>query len=157
MFELLIAVSAAVLGGALVIITFVAWAVRREDACLSMAEEAPGPITRSVRRLLGLHVMGVAGPVRPAYYSGRHPDRLGPARRPHVSRQTVDWPPDWPAHHGDRQSRPAYWNDPSWDRPAEGTGGREDRPTYPLDPPDDWPPDPARPRRRAPLPAGPRH
>jgi hypothetical protein len=148
MFQLLIAVSGAAFGAALAIIAFVAWAVRREDACLSMAEEAPGPITRAVRRLLGLHVIGVAGPARPSYYPGR----TGPARRPRGTGR----PADWPAHGSDRQGRPTYWNDPSRDWPADGTDGHEDRPTYRIDPPDDWPPDPARSRRAATLPAGPR-
>lgn len=155
MFELLIAVSGAAFGAVLAIIAFVAWAVRREDACLSMAEEAPGPITRAVRRLLGLHVMGVAGPARPAYYPGRHPDRpSGPARGSHGAGR----PADWPAHGSGREGRrPAYWNDPSWDWPAHDTDGHQDRPGYRIDPPDDWPPDPAHPRHAATLPAGPRH
>jgi hypothetical protein len=155
MFELLIAVSGAVFAATLAVIAFVSWAIRREDACLSMAEEAPGPITRAVRRLLGLHVMGLTGPARPAYYPGRRPDRLGSARRPQGSGRTANWP----AHGIDRQARPAYWDDPSWDWPADGTDGREDRPSYRIDPPDDWPPDPDpdRPRRDAIVPAGPRH
>jgi hypothetical protein len=147
MFELLIAVSGAAFGAVLAIIALVAWAVRREDACLSMAEEAPGPITRGVRRLLGLHVMGVAGPARPAYYPGRP----GQALRPQGGRR----PADWPAHGSDRQGRPAYWNDPSGDWPAGGADGHDDRPAYRIDPPDDWPPDQARPRRdTTTLPAG---
>jgi hypothetical protein len=140
MLELLIAVSAAAFGAVLAIIAFVAWAVRREDARLSMAEDAPGPMTRAVRRLLGLHVMGIAGPARPAYHTGRRTGRAA----------------DWPAHGRDRESRPAYWNDPSGDWPGHGTYGYQDRPAYRIDPPDDWPPDPARARRDATLPAGPR-
>lgn len=153
MLELLIAVSGAAFGAVLAIIAFVAWAVRREDACLSMAEDAPGPITRAVRRILGLHVMGVTGPARPAYYPRRRSDRpTGPARPPYRTGR----PTDWPAH-GGREGRPAYWNDPSGDWPAHGTDDREDRPAYRIDPPDDWPPDPARPRRDTALPAGPRY
>jgi hypothetical protein len=138
MFELLIAVSGAAFGAVLAIIAFVAWAVRREDACLSMAEDAPGPITRAVRRLLGLHVMGVTGPARPAYHTDRRASRRA----------------DWPAH--GRDSRPDYWNDPSRTWPADGASDHEDRPAYRIDPPDDWPPDGTRPRRDAALPAGPR-
>lgn len=140
MLELLIAVSAAVFGAVLAIIAFVAWAVRREDACLSMAEDAPGPITKAVRRLLGLHVMGIAGPARPTYHAGRR----------------TSWAADWPAHGTDREDRPGYWNDSSGDWPGDGTYVYQDRPAYRIDPPDDWPPDPARPRREATLPAGPR-
>lgn len=140
MFELLIAVSGAAFGAVLAIIAFVAWAVRREDACLSMAEDAPGPITRAVRRLLGLHVMGLAGPARPAYHAGRRTSRRA----------------DWPTHGSGRGNRPAYWNDPSGSWPADGTSDHEDQPAYRIDPPDDWPPDPARPRPDAALPAGPR-
>jgi hypothetical protein len=140
MLELLFAVSGAAFGAVLAIIALVAWAVRREDACLSMAEDAPGPITRAVRRLLGLHVMGVAGPARPGY-SGRRTGR----------------PADWPAYGSGREGRPAYWNDPPGDWRADGTDGHGDRPAYRIDPPDDWPPDPARPRRDATLPAGPRY
>ena len=90
MFELLIAVSGATFGAVLAIIAFVAWAVRREDAYLSMAEEAPGPVARSVRRLLGLHVMGLAGPARPAY----HPRRRG--SRADQPTYRIDPPDDWP-------------------------------------------------------------
>lgn len=140
MLELLIVVSAAAFGAVLAIIAFVAWAVSHEDACLSMAEDAPGPITKAVRRLLGLHVMGIAGPARPAYYAGRHTGRTA----------------DWPAHGRDREIRPGYWNDPAGDWPADGRYGYEDRPAYRIDPPDDWPPDPAWPRHDATLPAGPR-
>ena len=140
MLELLIAVSGAAFGAVMAIIAFVAWAVRREDACLSMAEDASGPITRAVRRLLGLHVMGLAGPARPAYHAGGRTSRRA----------------DWPAHGSGRDNRPAYWNDPSGNWPDGGTSDHEDRPAYRIDPPDDWPPDPARPRRDAALPAGPR-
>ena len=148
MLELLIAVSAAAFGAVLAIIAFVAWAVRREDACLSMAEDAPGPITKAVRRLLGLHVMGLAGPARPAYY-GRRPASPGRPAYP------AGRPADWLAHGTGREGRPGYGNDRSWDRPAHYSDDREDRPAYRIDPPDDWPPDPARPRRDASLPAAP--
>lgn len=64
MLELLIVVSAAAFGAVGAIIGFVAWAVRHEDARLSLADRASGPVTHGVRRLLGVHVMGVPGPAR---------------------------------------------------------------------------------------------
>jgi hypothetical protein len=65
MFVLLIAVAAAVFGATAAIVLLVAWAVRREDACLTMADPPSGPVTLAVRRLLGLQAMGIAGPARP--------------------------------------------------------------------------------------------
>jgi len=59
MFGLLIVAAAAIFGAVAAIILLVAWAVRREDACLTMADLPPGRAAHVVRRLLDLHVVGV--------------------------------------------------------------------------------------------------
>lgn len=65
MFGLLIVIAAAAFGAVAAVILLVAWAVRREDAYLTMADPPAGPLTLAVRRLLGLHAKGITGPARP--------------------------------------------------------------------------------------------
>jgi hypothetical protein len=65
MLDLLTAICAAAFGATVAVITLVAWAVRREDACLTMTSTSRDPVLRGVRRLLGVHVMGMTSTARP--------------------------------------------------------------------------------------------
>jgi hypothetical protein len=65
MLDLLTVICAAAFGATVAVITLVAWAIHREDACLTMTDHAQDPVFRGVRRMLGVHVMGMTGPARP--------------------------------------------------------------------------------------------
>jgi hypothetical protein len=113
MFGLLIVIAAAAIGAALAVILLVAWAVRQEDSSLTMVDPAPDRVAYAVRRLLGLHTIGVASPGqdqhtiqrghRPAgYASPASPigDDLGGQDPDHL-------PADWP---GPRGPGPTRWD-----------------------------------------------
>jgi len=99
MFGLLIVIAAAAAMTMAAVILLVAWAVRREDAYLTMADPAPGRAAHFVRRLLGLYAIGVASPGQDQHT----PRDGGPAPWPDPG----DLPADWP---GPRGPGPARWD-----------------------------------------------
>lgn len=64
MLGLFIAAGAATIVALAAIIAIMAWAIRREDACLTMTGPAPTRTTRVVRGMLGVYTTGLSGPVQ---------------------------------------------------------------------------------------------
>ncbi|HEY2579175.1 MAG TPA: hypothetical protein VGI74_22945 [Streptosporangiaceae bacterium] len=103
MFGLLIVIAAVTIaiGATAAVIVLVAWAVRREDHSLTMADPAPSRAAHTVRRLLGLYATGVATPGQDQHTV--RGDDPGPWQDPD------DSPADWP---GPRGPGPARWDTP---------------------------------------------
>lgn len=62
MFGLLIVIAAVAIVAVTTVILLVAWAIRREETHFTMVDPAPGRAAHFVRRILGLHAIGVASP-----------------------------------------------------------------------------------------------
>lgn len=99
MFGLLIVFAAAAFGAVAAVILLVAWAIRREDACLTMVGPAPSRAAHFVRRLLGLYAIGVASPGQDQHT----PPAGGPARWQDSDGLPAGWP-------GPRGPGPAQWD-----------------------------------------------
>jgi hypothetical protein len=101
MFGLLIVIAAAAIGAVAAVILVVAWAIRREDSCLTMVDPAPGRAAHFARRLLGLHAIGMAAPGEDQHRVRGNGSAAWPDGDP------GDLPADWP---GPRGPGPGRWD-----------------------------------------------